>query len=254
MGGLIAALYGVVAYVIFLATLLCAVGFVENLGPWKTIDSSAREGLGGAIAVNIALLGVFAVQHSVMARRGFKRWWTKFVPEAVERSTYVLFSSLALILLFAYWRPIPTVLWSVSGAAAWILMGISWLGWAMALVSTFLLSHLEFFGLSQATARFRSRKTPEAGFRTPALYRFVRHPLYLGFLFAFWATPVMTGGHLLFALATTGYLLVGIALEERDLVAQFGEAYRGYRREVPMLLPLPGRVLRSDRAPAIRER
>jgi protein-S-isoprenylcysteine O-methyltransferase Ste14 len=244
MAGLTAVLYGIVAYTTFLATFLYAIGFVDNVGVPKSIDSGAAGPLVESLLVDTALLALFAVQHSVMARPGFKRWWTRLVPASVERSTYVLFASLALVLLFWQWRPIPEPIWTVeSPIDAGFITAIFWLGWVVLLVSTFLLSHFELFGLKQVFARLLGRTLPAPQFHTPFLYRHVRHPIYLGFLLSFWAAPAMTAGHLLFAVATTGYILIGIQLEEHDLVGLFGEQYRRYRRQVAMLVPLPRRKL-----------
>jgi protein-S-isoprenylcysteine O-methyltransferase Ste14 len=237
MAGILAVLYGATVYLVFLGTFLYAIAFVGNLGPWKTIDAGT-SGASPAVAllVDAALLALFAVQHSVMARPAFKRWWTRFVP-----STYVLSASLVLIALYAFWQPFAAPVWTLTGAAAAVVMAVFWLGWALVLVSTFLINHFELFGLAQVYERLRGARPAPATFKTPLFYNWVRHPIYLGFLLAFWATPTMTVGHLLFAAATTGYILLGIFLEERDLVAQFGEQYRNYRRRVSMLIPWPRR-------------
>jgi protein-S-isoprenylcysteine O-methyltransferase Ste14 len=242
MGGIASVLYGGVVYLVFLPTFLYAIAFVGNLPVPKTIDSGEPGPAAMALLVNTLLLGLFAIQHSVMARPAFKRWWTGLVPQPVERATYVLFTSLALLLLYGQWQPMPAVVWSVtSPAGVALLQAIFWIGWALVLISTFLINHFELFGLRQVYARLRGRTLPAPEFRTPSFYKQVRHPIYLGFLLAFWATPVMTAGHLLFAMATTGYILIGIQLEERDLIALFGDQYRRYREQVSMLIPLPGR-------------
>jgi protein-S-isoprenylcysteine O-methyltransferase Ste14 len=240
--GALAFLYGTVSYVIFLGVFLYAVAFVGNLPVPKTIDSGTPAGLMESVLVNVLLLGLFAVQHSVMARPGFKRWWTRMVPPSVERSTDVLFASFALLLLYWQWQPIPTPVWTVQNpAAAAVLEGIFWLGWVVLVASTFLLNHFELFGLSQVFARLFGKQQSDAKFRTPLLYRRVRHPIYLGVLLAVWGTPAMTVGHLLFAVVLTGYILIGIQLEEHDLIQQFGDQYRRYRQHAAMLFPLPGR-------------
>ena len=241
MAGLLAVLYGIAAYASFVVTLLYAIGFVGNLVVPKSIDSGFAAPLAESVIVNVLLLGLFAVQHSVMARPGFKRWWTRLVPRSIERSTYVLFASLVLLLLYWQWRPIPAPAWTVQGPlTSAILEAIFWFGWAMLLVSTFLISHFELFGLSQVFSRLLGREPSAPKFHTPLLYRHVRHPIYLSFLLAFWATPSMSVGHLLFAAATTGYVLIAIQLEERDLIGMFGDQYRRYREQVAMLIPLPG--------------
>jgi methanethiol S-methyltransferase len=239
-GGLMAVLYGTLTYVLFLGTFLYAIAFVANLPVPKTIDSGPTGPLVPSLLINVLLLGVFAIQHSVMARPAFKRWWTRIVPPSVERTTYVLLASLALLLLYWQWRPMTGIIWSASDpVAAIVLQTISWIGWTVVLASTFMINHFELFGLRQVLARLLGRELPPAEFKTPMLYKVVRHPLYLGFLLAFWATPTMTVGHLVFAIATTGYILIGIWLEERDLIALFGDQYRRYRQQVSMLIPLP---------------
>src|SRR5262245_59517164 len=242
MGGLLALLYGVIAYAIFLVTFLYAIGFVGNFIVPKSIDSGLPGSLIASLLVNVALLGIFAVQHSLMARPFFKRWWTRIVPKSVERSTDVIFASAALILLFWQWRPILDPVWTIHHpVAVAILRTIFWLGFALVLFSTFLINHFELFGLRQVIGRLLHWPETAPEFRTPSLYKQVRHPLYFGFLLAFWATPAMTTGHLLFAVATTGYILIAIQLEERDLTALFGDRYRQYCKQVSMLIPLPAR-------------
>ncbi|MES2293727.1 MAG: isoprenylcysteine carboxylmethyltransferase family protein [Pseudomonadota bacterium] len=234
-------LYGVLAYVMFLGAILYAIGFVENLPVLpKTIDSGVPGPVAASVAMNLILLGIFAVQHSVMARKEFKAWWTQFVPPAIERSTYVLFANLALILLLWQWRPIAVPVWTVSDPLlAGALIGISLVGWGIVFLSTFLINHFDLFGLQQVWHNLRQQRIEDPQFRTPLLYKFVRHPLYLGFIIAFWSAPVMTMGHLLFAVATTGYIFIGLLLEERDMVASFGQTYRNYQARVSMILPLP---------------
>jgi methanethiol S-methyltransferase len=229
--------YAIASYAVFLVSFLYALGFVGNYLVPKSIDVGGRTTLSEAIVVDLLLLGLFAIQHSIMARRAFRQWWTKLVPPACERSTYVLLSSLILLLLFWQWQPIPMPVWHVGGLAAWLLIGIYWLGWSVALASTFMIDHFDLSGLRQAFVARHGAEIPGQSFKAPLLYRIVRHPLMLGFLLAFWATPEMTAGHLLFAVMTTAYILVGLQFEERDLVAQFGATYQQYRRRVPMLLP-----------------
>jgi len=241
-------LYAIASYAVFLVSFLYVVGFVGNYLVPKSIDVGRPSSLSEAIVVDLLLLGVFALQHSIMARAAFKRWWGKTFPPACQRSTYVLLSSLILLLLFWQWRPIPIPVWQIDGNAAWLLIGVYWLGWLIVLASTFMIDHFDLSGLRQAFFALRGAEVPGQPFKTPLLYKIVRHPLMLGFLLAFWATPEMTAGHLLFAIMTTAYILVGLQFEERDLIAQFGTTYQQYRRRVPMLLPrLFGRRRAEDR-------
>jgi methanethiol S-methyltransferase len=230
--------YGGIAYLIFFGTFLYAVGFVSRFVVPKTVDSGAASSPMTALLVNLVLMSIFAVQHSGMARQGFKKLFARFASPAIERSTYVLLASLSLILLFRFWQPMPMMVWNIEDP---VLAGIAtaggFVGWLIVLYSTFLISHFELFGLTQVVSHFAGRVVEPMKFKTPGLYRLIRHPIYLGFIIAFWCTPVMTLGHLLFAAVTTAYIFVGIYLEERDLVSMFGDQYRRYREKVAMLVP-----------------
>jgi methanethiol S-methyltransferase len=243
MGRLVGFLFGLIVYVLSFAAILYAIGFVSGVVVPKTIDSGAVVPLGQALIVNLVLMSIFAIQHSVMARPAFKRRWTKIVSPAIERSTYVLAATLALALLLWQWRPIPAVIWHVDDpTAVTVLMALEALGWGIVLFSTFLINHFELFGVEQVTMNLAGKPMPAVKFRTPLLYKMVRHPIYLGFIIAFWAAPVMTAGHLLFAAVTTAYIFVGIALEEHDLIGLFGDQYRDYRRRVAMIVPFMGKL------------
>jgi methanethiol S-methyltransferase len=232
--------YGAAAYLLFLAAFLYLVGFVGNLLVPRTVDHGLPAPIGQAVLVNVLLVGAFGVQHSVMARPAFKAWWTRFVPPSIERSTYVVLSSAVLVLLYWQWRTMPAAIWDVRQPAGRVAVwAIFWLGWAIALASTFMVSHFDLFGLRQVYLAWRGKPYTHIGFHARFLYRLVRHPLMLGFLIAFWAAPTMTAGHLLFSIAMTGYILIAVRLEERNLVAALGDEYRDYRRDVPALIPRP---------------
>jgi protein-S-isoprenylcysteine O-methyltransferase Ste14 len=258
IGRVAALIYGVASYLVFFVSFVYTVAFIGNYWVPKSIDvgfesGGSESGLVPSILINVMLLGAFAIQHSVMARPAFKRWWTTVIPASCERSTYVLISSLLLILILWQWRPITTTIWRVEGLPAAILTAICWIGWLTALASTYLIDHLELFGLRQVLDALCGAAARAMPFKTPLLYGLVRHPLMLGFLLAFWATPHMTAGHLLFAVMMTGYILVGVRLEERDLVAQFGETYEQYRQRVPMLMPrVPGGRFRPAARPSAK--
>lgn len=242
MGKLVAFLYGIVAYLVFAIVIVYAIGFVCGLVVPKTIDSGPAGPLMESIVINLVLMTIFALQHSVMARPQFKTWWTTIVPKSVERSTYVLLASLALALVFWQWRPIPGVVWEVKEpTVAAFLLYLGLLGWVLVFISTFMINHFELFGLHQVANNLAGKPMPPMKFKTPMLYNVVRHPIYLGFIIFVWATPVMTAGHLLFAAVVTAYIFVGIALEEHDLIAVFGDEYRRYRQRVAMIVPFIGR-------------
>jgi len=239
MGRLIIFIYGVAAYTTFLVTFLYSIGFVGNLLVPKSIDSGIQGPFGVSIAINLALLSLFALQHSVMARPAFKRIWTKVIPKAAERSTYVLMTCIALILTFTLWQPLPTLIWDVSTSiVGTALTAMFWVGWLTVLASTFMIDHFDLFGLKQIYANLRARHASQAGFIKVGLYRLVRHPIMTGFLIAFWAAPVMTVGHLLFAVVTTVYIVIAVLhLEEKDLIAEMGDDYLAYQRDVPAFVP-----------------
>ncbi len=244
---ILAFLYGIVSYLIFLGSFLYAIGFIGGFLVPKTIDSGETTAFLPALLINLLLLGLFAIQHSGMARQEFKEWWTNIIPKPIERSTYVLLSSAVLILLMWQWRPMPTVIWSVENEIGQnLLWGLFALGWLIVLASTYMISHAHLFGLKQVRQYLNRKKLSGPRFQTPGFYRYVRHPLMAGFFIAFWATPHMTLGHLLFSVATTGYILIALRLEERDLIRHFGDRYRMYRQQVPMIFPLPGQKARVE--------
>lgn len=231
--------YGLVCYVLFFFAFLYAIGFVGNMVVPKSIDSGTEVGAPGSMIINLILLGLFAVQHTIMARPAFKRLWTKFVPVHIERSTFVLAASTILLLLYWQWRPITAVIWNVENPAGKsVLWMLFWLGWIMVVLSTFMINHFDLLGLRQVWLHLRGKEYHHVEFQTTILYKYLRHPVMLGFIIAFWATPQMSAGHLLFAVATTAYILVGIQFEEHDLIRFLGKDYEDYRRRVPMFVPL----------------
>jgi protein-S-isoprenylcysteine O-methyltransferase Ste14 len=238
MNRLLAISYGTVCYATFLAAFLYLIGFVGGFVVPRTVDNAIAAPVGQAVVVNVLLVTLFALQHSVMARPAFKRWWTRFVPEPIERSTYVLLASLVLVLMFWRWREMPAVVWDVTWQPARLAVwALFWLGWLVVLASTFMINHFELFGLKQVFVAWREQAPADTGFRATLLYRVVRHPLMLGFLIAYWAAPTMTAGHLLLASVTTVWILIAVQFEERDLIAALGTQYAEYRRRVPMLVP-----------------
>jgi len=242
MSRMLAFVYGFICYLVFLAAFLYAIGFVGNVFVPKSIDSGPEAPLITALIVDGLLLSLFAIQHSVMARQWFKKRWTQIVPEPVERSTYVLLASLILLLMFWQWQPIRIVVWDVQNPTGRLLLqALFWMGWGGVLFSTYLIDHFALFGLKQVSYYLKGARAEAISFRTPGLYKMVRHPLYLGFIVAFWSTPRMTVGHLFFAIMTTAYILVAIQFEERDLIGFYGEQYRNYKSKVSMLIPIPRR-------------
>jgi methanethiol S-methyltransferase len=238
MSRVLVTLYGVVSYIIFLLSFLYAIGFVGNLLVPKSIDSGEVSAIVPSLIINVVLLGLFAIPHSVMARPAFKTWFTRYIPAVIERSTYVLISSLLLFLLYGLWQPMPGVIWDVkSSIGSMILTGLFWFGWLVVLLSTFMTNHFDLFGLRQVYINFKGQEYSNLEFRIVGLYKLCRHPLMLGFIIAFWATPTMTTGHLLFAVATTGYIFIALQFEERDLISFFGDTYKNYQQKVPMVFP-----------------
>jgi len=233
-------IYSVFCYAVFFATFLYAIGFIGNLWVPRSIDSPSEGGIAVNLVIDLLLLLAFSLQHSVMARPAFKRWWTQYIPEPAERGTYVLASSLALILLFACWRPLGGVIWSSDGMAANVLYGVYAFGWLLLLASTFAIDHFDLFGLRQAWLYLRGKPYVDIKFKTRGPYRVVRHPIYVGWLLIFWATPTMTVTHLVFAVATTAYILIAIRFEEKDLIDHLGDDYRRYQESVPSLIPFTG--------------
>ena len=239
-GRLAVLIYGSISYVLFLGAFLYVIGFLANYGVPRSIDSGTEEAFGTSLAINLALLSVFAIQHSVMARPGFKRWWTGIIPQPIERSTYVMLSNLLVFVMFWQWRPMTESVWTVENTVGvYILWGLFAMGWAILLISTFLIDHFELFGLTQTVMYFRGKQVQPLVFRKRLFYKYVRHPLMVGWLVGFWSTPNMSVGHLVFSITTTLYILVAIQIEERDLLKMHGEDYEQYRRSVPMLLPFP---------------
>ena len=248
MSRILAFIYGLICYLIFFATFIYTIGFVGNLIVPKTLDSDLNGTLIQGILIDILLIGVFAIQHSLMARPSFKEWWKKIIPNSIERSTYVLMSSLALLLLFWQWRSLGGIIWNIQNPIiSNIIYGIFALGWLIALLSKFMINHFDLFGLRQVYLYLRGQEYEYLGFRTPGFYKYVRHPIMLGFVIAFWATPIMTVSHLIFALGLTIYMLVGIKLEETDMISIYGNLYQEYRQQVSMLIPLPKQKLTQQK-------
>jgi protein-S-isoprenylcysteine O-methyltransferase Ste14 len=240
MNRMLALFFGIVSYVVFFVTFIYGIGFVGDVFFPKSINSGTSGSMARSLFIDAVLLGLFAIPHSVMARPGFKRWWTRIIPEVIERSTYVLVSSLLLAFLFWQWQPIPYVIWELTNPVGRaVLQVLFWMGWAIVVLSTFLISHFDLFGLRQVFLHQVGKPSKDSEFRTPGLYKIVRHPLMLGFIIAFWSTPKMTFGHLIFAVGTTTYILIALQFEERDLVRIHGNAYESYRERVSMLLPIP---------------
>ncbi|GJM05405.1 MAG: membrane protein [marine bacterium B5-7] len=238
MSRVLVSLYGVISYIIFFLSFLYAIGFVGNLLVPKTIDSGDVAAIVPSLIINVVLLGLFAIPHSVMARPAFKQWFTRYIPAAIERSTYVLVSSVLLFLLYWLWQPMAGVIWQVeSSVGVMLLSGFFWFGWAIVLLSTFMTNHFDLFGLRQVYINYKGQEYKHLEFRMIGLYKLCRHPLMLGFIIAFWAAPIMTTGHLLFSVATTAYIFIALQFEERDLLTFFGDVYKEYKEKVPMVFP-----------------
>jgi len=240
-------LYGIISYALFLFSFLYAVGFVMNILAPTTLDGEVLGSFQDSLLVDLGLLGVFAIQHSVMARKGFKKWWTKIIPVPIERSTYVLLSSICLLALVYYWRPLGGIIWTIENPIwANVLLFTGVAGWFMVLISTFLINHFDLFGLRQVWMYFQKKEYTHLMFRLNSLYKYIRHPLYMGFLIAFWFTPVMSISHLVFSVMCTGYILVGIKLEEKDMISTFGKGYEDYKLKTPMLIPMKPKLKETE--------
>lgn len=237
-GRIIFFIYGVIAYMIFMGVNIYGIGFVGDIVVLKSIDSGMEESLIKALIINTLLISLFAIQHSVMARNDFKKWWTKFIPQSIERSTYVIISAFLLMMAMWHWKPIFIIVWDVGNPFGYFFLeSLFWIGWVIVILSTFMIDHFDFFGLRQVYLNLRNVEYEPLEFRIVALYKYVRHPMMFGLILAFWSTPRMTVGHITFSITMTAYILIGVTLEERDLVRSFGERYKEYQRKVPMLVP-----------------